>query len=126
MPVGCRIVDAALTPGSATRERAVAAFRDEACGPSRSWANGPGDRYAKHRHDEHKILFCLGGSIVFHTEAGDLELGEGDRLDLPAGIVHSATIGPDGCECVEAYREGPGSPWLPDGAGAVAPERPAR
>ena len=98
---------AELTPGSATREQALAAFRAEGCGAPRSWANGPGDRYARHQHDEHKVLFCLGGSIVFHTDAGDLELTEGDRLDLPAGSLHAASVGPDGCECVEAYRPGP-------------------
>lgn len=108
-------MEAALTPGTATREDALASFRDASCGPSRSWANGPGDRYAMHRHDEHKILFCLGGSIVFHTASGDLELDEGDRLDLPAGVAHSATVGPDGCECVEAYRAGPGSASSGDG-----------
>lgn len=95
---------AELTPGSATREQALAAFRAEGCGAPRSWANGPGDRYARHQHDEHKVLFCLGGSIVFHTDAADLELTEGDRLDLPAGSLHAASVGPDGCECVEAYR----------------------
>jgi uncharacterized protein YjlB len=99
------LVRAQLTTGSATREQALAAFRDDGCGQSRSWGNGPGDRYARHRHDEHKVLFCLGGSIVFHTHEGDLELAEGDRLDLPAGTTHAATVGPDGCECIEAYRD---------------------
>jgi uncharacterized protein YjlB len=115
-------VEAALTPGTATRELALAAFRDESCGPARSWGNGPGDRYAKHQHDQHKVLFCLGGSIVFHTGTADLELGEGDRLDLPAGVAHSATVGPEGCECVEAYRDDPGSPTLGEGPA----EQPAR
>ena len=27
-----------------------------------------------------------------------------DRLDLSAGTAHAATVGPDGCECVEAMR----------------------
>ncbi len=95
-----------ITQGSATREQALAAFRAGACGSPRSWGNGPGDRYARHQHDEHKVLFCLRGSIVFHTDAGDLRLTAGDRLDLPAGTAHAASVGPEGCECVEAYREG--------------------
>lgn len=99
-------MEAELTPGSATREQALAAFRMDGCGTPRSWANGPGDRYARHQHDQHKVLFCLGGSIVFHTGERDLELTEGDRLDLAAGTMHAATVGPDGCECVEAYRDG--------------------
>ncbi len=51
------------------------------------------------------MLFCLRGSIVFHTDTGDLELTEGDRLDLPPGTAHAATVGSHGCDCIEAYRE---------------------
>ena len=44
----------------------------------RRWGNGPGDRYEWHEHEYHKVLFCLSGSIVFHTRTdGDLELGPG-------------------------------------------------
>ena len=98
-------VGAELTPGAATREQALAAFQTDGCGSSRSWGNGPGDRYGPHSHDEHKVVFCLRGSIVFHTDDGDVELGAGDRLDLLAGTSHSATVGPAGCDCVEAYRD---------------------
>jgi uncharacterized cupin superfamily protein len=45
----------------------------------------------------------LEGSIVFHTDDGDVVLDAGDRLDLPAGTAHAATVGPDGCACVEAW-----------------------
>jgi hypothetical protein len=31
------------------------------------------------------VLFCLAGSIVFHTDDGDIELTAGDRLDLEPG-----------------------------------------
>ena len=30
--------------------------------------------------------------------------GPGDRLDLDPGTEHAATVGPSGCECVEAFR----------------------
>ncbi len=50
------------------------------------------------------MLFCLDGSIVFHTDDGDVELLPGDRLDLEPGTGHAATVGPEGCECVEASR----------------------
>jgi anti-sigma factor ChrR (cupin superfamily) len=95
---------ATLTPGSADRAAALAAFDREGCGAARSWGNSPGDRYARHEHDFHKVLFCLEGSIVFHTDEGDLGLDAGDRLDLSPGTAHSATVGPDGCECIEASR----------------------
>jgi hypothetical protein len=95
---------AGRTAGDATRADASTAFRAESCSSPRSWGNGPGDRYARHEHDFHKVLFCLEGSIVFHTDEGDIHLTAGDRLDLAPGTVHAATVGPDGCECIEAQR----------------------
>jgi cupin domain len=93
-----------LTPGTADRSAALAAFRVEGFSAPRFWGNGPGDRYGWHEHDYHKALFCLGGTIVFHTREGDVELTAGDRLDLDPGTEHAATVGPSGCECVEASR----------------------
>jgi mannose-6-phosphate isomerase-like protein (cupin superfamily) len=97
-------VGATKRAGNATRNDADAAFTAEGCSASRSWANGPGDRYGRHEHDFHKVLFCLEGSIVFHTDEEDVELRAGDRLDLEPGTPHAATVGPDGCRCVEASR----------------------
>lgn len=68
----------------------------------RWWSNGPGDRYAKHAHPYHKVLYCSRGTIVFHTDQGDIELGPGDRLDIDPATDHAATVGPDGVTCVEA------------------------
>ena len=86
------------------RSRALAAFEAEGCSAPRFWGNGAGDTYGRHDHGYHKVLFCLGGSIVFHLDDREVELGAGDRLDLPPGTAHGATVGPDGCECVEASR----------------------
>jgi hypothetical protein len=33
-------------------------------------------------------------------------LNPGDRLDLPAGTVHDAVVGPQGVVCLEAHRGG--------------------
>lgn len=95
---------ATITPGSASRADALAAFTAQGCSAPRSWANGPGDRYGWHEHAYRKVLFCLTGSIVFHTRYGDVALKAGDRLDLGPGTEHAATVGPAGCECVEASR----------------------
>ena len=67
-------------------------------------ATRPGDAYGRHAHGLHKVLFCLGGSITFHLDDGDVELGPGDRLDIEPGTGHAATVGPNGCSCVEASR----------------------
>ena len=94
---------AVRTPGEIGRDEALAAFAREGCSEPRSWANGPGDTYGRHDHARAKVLFCLEGSIVFHTDEGDVALVAGDRLDLPAGTPHAATVGTSGCGCVEAW-----------------------
>ena len=70
-----------------------------------SWANGPGDTYVAHRHGYDKVLVAAAGAITFHlTELGrDVELAEGERLDLPAGTMHGATVGSAGVQCLEAH-----------------------
>ena len=68
------------------------------------WSNGPGDRYAAHRHGYDKVLVVARGSIVFGVAgAGDVALAEGDRLDLPAGTEHDAVVGASGVTCLEAH-----------------------
>jgi len=69
------------------------------------WANGPGDRYAPHAHDYDKVLVVVAGSVTFHLPVVDAAhgLAAGDRLELPAGILHAADIGPDGVRCLEVH-----------------------
>jgi len=69
-----------------------------------AWGNAAGYAYASHAHQHHKVLVCVRGSIVFHVAAGDVALGPGDRMELPGGVDHGATVGAGGVECVEAYR----------------------
>lgn len=96
---------ATLTTGVVSRRReAIERMAEEGCLPPRFWGNGPGERYGWHSHDYHKVLFCLTGSITFHTKSGDIEMGAGDRLDLAPRTEHAATVGPVGVECVEAPR----------------------
>jgi quercetin dioxygenase-like cupin family protein len=90
--------------GQADTAAIEASMRADGLDPRR-WGNGPGDRYGWHEHRYHKVLYCLSGSIVFHTKSdGDIELNAGDRLDLDPGTSHAATVGPRGVECVEAPR----------------------
>ena len=70
-----------------------------------SWSNGPGDVYAAHTHDFNKVIYVVRGSITFGLPAGGerLTLRAGDRLDLPAGVVHDAVVGDAGVLCFEAH-----------------------
>ncbi len=89
--------------GPSSREEIDARFEEEGLSP-RNWENAPGERYEWHSHSYHKVLYCVSGSIVFHTRDGDLELETGDRLEVEPGTEHAATVGPDGVECMEAAR----------------------
>ncbi len=84
-------------------EQIKGAFEKEGLRPH-DWQNGPRDRYGWHSHGYHKVLYCVSGSIVFHTGDGDLELEAGDRLEVEPGTEHAATVGPDGVKCMEAAR----------------------
>jgi mannose-6-phosphate isomerase-like protein (cupin superfamily) len=96
---------AAATPNAVPdREAALRAFREEGCSAPRAWGNGPNDTYGWHAHEYHKVLFCLDGEITLHLRDGDVTLRRGDRLDLDPGTEHAATVGSDGCSCVEATR----------------------
>ncbi len=88
---------------SDAEQRAHAVFAAAGLEPA-AWSNGPDDRYGAHAHPYGKLLVCVRGSIVFHTDAGDITLTAGDRLDLPAGTQHAATVGPEGVTCWEGHR----------------------
>jgi quercetin dioxygenase-like cupin family protein len=68
-----------------------------------AWSNGPGDRYASHEHAYDKVIVVAAGSIRFGLTDGAVDLADGDRLELPAGTVHDANVGPDGVTCQEAH-----------------------
>jgi quercetin dioxygenase-like cupin family protein len=96
----------------------VARLRAEGLDPS-PWSNEPGDRYGAHEHEYDKVIAVQRGSIMFGLPDEDraIELAAGDRLELPAGTVHDAAVGPEGVTCWEAH--------LPAGRLAAATRRPA-
>ena len=67
------------------------------------WSNGPGTAYGSHSHGYRKILYCVSGSIRFDIHPGGegVELGPGDRLELPPNTEHSAVVGGQGVSCIE-------------------------
>jgi uncharacterized protein YjlB len=71
-----------------------------------AWSNGPQDVYSAHTHSFDKVIYVVRGSITFGLpELGQqLTLKAGDRLDLPAGTVHDATVGPQGVVCLEGHK----------------------
>ena len=101
-----RIVRWPATDGVEVSEAALrSSLADEGLGAIR-WSNGPGDTYAAHSHDYHKIIYVVEGSITFDlpTSHEEVLLRPGDRLELPRGTTHSARVGSDGVVCLEAHR----------------------
>ncbi len=86
-------------------EKLNALLADEGLRAQR-WSNRPGDRYATHSHDFHKVIYVIAGSITFGLPGcgENVRLEAGDRLDLPAGIAHDAEVGTRGVVCLEAHR----------------------
>jgi quercetin dioxygenase-like cupin family protein len=87
-------------------ERTLRALMDGKGLDAHRWSNGPGDRYAAHRHAYHKVIYCVEGSITFTLPEMDNRsflMTPGDRLDLPAGTLHAALVGDDGVVCLEAH-----------------------
>lgn len=70
------------------------------------WSNGPGDVYGVHRHNYHKVIYVVSGSITFNLPQIDrsIALATGDRLALPAGVDHGAVVGSEGVVCLEGHQ----------------------
>jgi mannose-6-phosphate isomerase-like protein (cupin superfamily) len=79
-------------------------MRDQGLAPE-GWGNGPGERYGAHHHPYDKVIAVERGSIRFGLPGShdSIELAPGDRLDLPAGTIHDALVGPIGVGCLEAH-----------------------
>jgi quercetin dioxygenase-like cupin family protein len=71
-----------------------------------SWSNGPLDTYSAHSHSYDKVICVVQGSITFGLPElnRSLTLKAGDRLDLPAGVVHDARVGGQGVVCLEGHK----------------------
>jgi uncharacterized protein YjlB len=82
----------------------AARLRAEGLDPA-PWSNGPGDRYGAHDHGYDKVIVVASGSIDFGLpDRGEtVAIGQGDRLELPAGTRHDAVVGSMGVTCLEAH-----------------------
>ncbi|KAA0278050.1 MAG: cupin [Chloroflexi bacterium] len=71
-----------------------------------AWSNGPFDIYSAHSHSFDKVIYVVQGSITFGLPElnQSLILKPGDKLDLPAGVVHDAHVGEEGVVCLEGHK----------------------
>jgi hypothetical protein len=73
-------------------------LRDAGLDPS-TWSSAPRTTFAEHAHHRAKRLFVLRGAIRFNGEVVRAPAG----IRISAGHRHSAAVGDDGVECVEAF-----------------------
>ncbi len=70
-----------------------------------AWSNRPGAVYEPHSHSYNKVIYVVSGSIIWILpESGEeIETCQGDRIDLPCGVVHAARVGRQGVTGLEAH-----------------------
>jgi len=56
------------------------------------WSDVPGARMAMHAHSFPETRWVVEGFLRVTAEGGAVELGPGDRLDLPAGTPHATEV----------------------------------
>jgi mannose-6-phosphate isomerase-like protein (cupin superfamily) len=64
------------------------------------WQDSPNTLYPDHTHATETAHIILEGEMTL-TQAGESRsYGAGQRVDVPAGAVHSARMGPSGCRYI--------------------------
>ena len=61
------------------------------------WQDAPRAFYPDHTQPTETAHIVLAGEMTLTMAGQTVTCRPGDRLDVPAGAVHSAAMGPDGC-----------------------------
>ena len=61
------------------------------------WEDGPGVDYPEHHHRAESAHIVLSGEMTITSDGETTLYRTGDRVDVPAGVKHSAKAGPAGC-----------------------------
>ncbi|MEW6433198.1 MAG: cupin domain-containing protein [Myxococcota bacterium] len=64
------------------------------------WQDGPNAVYPDHTHPTLSAHIILEGDLTLTQGGATRRWTAGERVDVPAGAVHSARIGPRGCRYV--------------------------
>jgi quercetin dioxygenase-like cupin family protein len=72
-------------------------LRDEGFGHTFVWQDAPQAFYPDHTHDSETAHIILEGEMTLTCGGHARTYAVGERCDVPAGAIHSARMGPDGC-----------------------------
>jgi mannose-6-phosphate isomerase-like protein (cupin superfamily) len=69
----------------------------EGFGHAYVWQDRPSAFYPDHTHDAETAHIILSGEMTLTMYGRTVTYRPGERCDVPAGAVHSAKMGPQGC-----------------------------
>ena len=72
-------------------------LREEGFAHTYVWQDGPNAHYPDHTHAEETAHIVLDGEMSLTVGGKTETYRSGDRCDVPAGTIHSAKMGPQGC-----------------------------
>lgn len=75
-------------------------LNSEGFGHTFVWQDAPGAHYPDHTHPDLTAHIVLDGEMTLTMAGQSSTYRVGDRVDVPAGAVHSAKMGPRGCPCL--------------------------
>jgi mannose-6-phosphate isomerase-like protein (cupin superfamily) len=61
------------------------------------WQDGPHASYPDHTHAVETAHIILEGEMTLTRAGKSTTVRVGERCDVPAGVIHSASMGPAGC-----------------------------
>ena len=64
------------------------------------WVDEPGKIYEKHVHQDRVSFYVTQGSVSFEFPNKQMVVNQGERIDVPSKIEHTARVGDQGCEYV--------------------------
>jgi len=72
----------------------------EGFGGIATYQDAPNFEYSEHTHEKFAVHVILEGSMILTDANGTKKLTAGERFDIPAGTMHCAKMGPEGCKYV--------------------------
>jgi len=72
-------------------------LRSEGFAHTYVWQDGPDAFYSDHTHATETAHIVLAGEMSLTMDGRTQRFAAGERCDVPAGAVHSARMGPQGC-----------------------------
>ena len=71
------------------------------------WYDSPEFEYHHHAHVGESVVWVIDGSMDLGLPDERIRVSAGQRYEIPAGMLHSATMGPTGCSYIVGEKPTP-------------------